>query len=147
MSVLLELLVRLDGRRIINAAGDVLAELGDDEQWRTPDGTPVDGLTIPRAAAAARVDSAAQREHDDAWLAETVLLLRGLLSQRATITSDNVWAIAAHPPREARMIGNAMSRAKAEGLMVPTDDTIPSTKKINHGRPIRVWRSLIYDGA
>lgn len=143
MTTTTQLLVRLDGCRILDAAGDVLAELAGDGRWYTPAGMPCDGLTIPTAAPTARVDGDTQRAIDDAWITETLAALRRLLEQREVVTSDDVWALAEHPPREPRMVGNLFARAKALGLMAPTDITRPSVRPINHGRPVRVWRSLL----
>ena len=141
------LLVRLDGPRILSNSGEVLAELAADDRWYTPAGVPCDGLSLPTLTAAAVIDEDAQRAIDEAWITETLDGLRRLLERQAAVTSDDVWAFAEHPPREPRMVGNLFARAKGEGLMAPTDEHQPSTRLINHGRPIRVWRSLLHTDA
>lgn len=140
-------LVRLDGPRVLSDSGDLLAELAADGRWYTPEGVPVDGLSLPTMTLAAIIDEDTQRAIDDAWITETLHALRGLLTRQATVTSDDVWAIALHPPREPRMVGNLFARAKGAGLMQATDEHRPSERQINHGRPVRVWRSLVHTDA
>lgn len=68
-----------------------------------------------------------------------------LATTQETITGDDVWAAIQMPPREPRMIGNALNRARGLGLIEPTDEHRPSERKHNnHSRPVRVWRSVAY---
>jgi hypothetical protein len=141
-----ELLVRLDGRQLRRPDGPVLASLGDDEHWYTPDGSRCTSLTVPAVRASAHVDDTerkrVQRECDRAWMQTALDAITGLAANRPSLTSDQVWEAVALPPREARMIGNALRRAHAAGLIEPTDEHRPSTRSLNHRRPVRVWRSL-----
>ena len=47
---------------------------------------------------------------------------------------------------ENRAIGPLMNYAKKLGYCAPTDHWIPSSQRVNHGRYMRVWYSLIYQG-
>lgn len=47
---------------------------------------------------------------------------------------------------ENRAIGPLMKCIQRLGVCVPTDDWVESSQAVNHRRPMRVWRSLIYEG-
>jgi hypothetical protein len=63
-------------------------------------------------------------------------------------TTDDVWtyleAFKSDVASEPRVLGYAMRHAKAEGLIIPTDEYKRSRRRKNHGRMVRVWRSLVY---
>ena len=65
-----------------------------------------------------------------------------LATAQETLTADDVWHAVEYPPREPRMIGNAMRRAQLAGLIEATDQHQRSAWSMNHKRPVRVWRSL-----
>lgn len=139
-------MLRLEGRRILHPDNTVCVELGDDDVWRTPEGIPTTTLSIATPRIDPVVDpevrSQIQREADHAWLAMAVEAIKTLSVHTAEMTSDDVWAAVAMPPREPRMIGNAMARAQRAGHIAPTKRDTPSTRPINHGRPVRIWQSL-----
>jgi hypothetical protein len=141
-----QLLVTLDGRRVLAADGSLLAQLADDERWYTADGLPCRGLTVPAAKAAPQVDpaerSAAQRAGDRAWMGSAMKTIAELAATLPSLTSDDIWAAVEQPPREPRMIGNALRRAQSAGLIEPTDEHRRSQRQLNHTRPVLVWRSL-----
>jgi hypothetical protein len=123
----------------------VLAELGEDEQWRTPDGAIAHELVLALDAAPVRVhvDADAQKRADGVWLREALDDLRRLCEQRGEFTSDDVWGALRMPPRESRMIGALMAAGRRNGLVEPTDRHQRSTRALNHRRPVLVWRSLL----
>jgi hypothetical protein len=137
--------VRLDGRSLTDESGLILAQLGEDGHWYTAEGLPCHGLILPvenvRPLVAKADRDAAQRRQDRVWMDGAVEAITRLASSRREITSDDVWAALEMPPRESRMIGNALVRAQSEGLIEPTDEHRPSTRPENHSRPIRVWVS------
>jgi hypothetical protein len=140
-------LLRFDGRRILDPDGIVLAVLGDDDRWQTVDGVPCHGLEIPTPKAQPQVHSedraAATRAADSVWMEGALETIARLAATQETMTADDVWAELQMPPREPRMIGNALDRARGLGLIEATDEHRPSKRKNNnHSRPIRVWRSL-----
>jgi hypothetical protein len=47
-----------------------------------------------------------------------------------------------HPPRESRLVGNAFTRARSQGLIESTDRHQRSRRPMNHTRPVLIWRSL-----
>jgi hypothetical protein len=142
-----QLVLRLDARRLLGADGELLAHLGEDERWYTPEGVPCEGLSLPATKLSAHVNPAArakaQHDADEAWIAGALETIRALATARQTLSADDVWEGIEHPPREARTIGNALSRAHAAGLIEPTADHRPSRRAQNHKRPVRVWRSQI----
>jgi hypothetical protein len=141
-------LVLLDGRRLLHPDGSVLVELAADGAWRTPDGSCVEGLALPEAPApparGAPPRDGAQEESDAVWMTEANMVIGALAERMAHFTSDDVWAALEKPPRESRMIGNALSRARSRGLIAPTSKHRPSGRKENHGRQVRIWSSLRY---
>lgn len=139
------LLVRLDGRSLIDESGVVLASLADDGCWYTAEGLRCQGLTLPvenvRPFVRKADRDAAQRRQDGIWMDGAVEAIASLARCQEKITSDDVWAVIGMPPRESRMIGNALTRAGSAGLIEPTDEHRPSKRPENHSRPIRVWVS------
>ena len=84
-----------------------------------------------------------RRAADSAWMEHAIAAVKRLVATRKTITSDELWAEIQMPPREPRMIGNALRRAQGLGLIEPTDEHRRSLRKHNnHSRPVRVWRCL-----
>ena len=47
---------------------------------------------------------------------------------------------------EHRAIGPLMRELCRLGYCERSEDTVESRQKVNHARPMRVWRSLIYEG-
>jgi hypothetical protein len=143
------ILLTFDGRRILDPDGVPLAELGADDRWYTSDGVPCHGLMIPAPKAQPQVRpadrAAASRAADSVWMDGAVEAIARRAAAQETLTGDDVWADILMPPREPRMIGNALNRARGLGYIEPTDEHRPSERRSNnHARPVRVWRSLIH---
>ena len=143
------MLVLFDGPVIRDPDGTALAELGEDGCWHTTDGLPCEGLTIPAAKAtphvAPGVRDAARRAADEAWLAGALRTIERIAATQATLTADDVWTALEMPPRQSKMIGNALTAAHRAGLIEPTGEHRPSERKQqNHSRRVLVWRSLRY---
>lgn len=132
--------VLLDGMTLRDPSREILAQW-DGSAWRSADGAIVTELavTIPRVQSV--ITATARRDADQAWIDEALVDLRALAARCDTFTSDDVWAALRFPPRESRMIGNLLARAKTAGVCEPTDQHRPSRRGMNHGRPVRVWRS------
>jgi hypothetical protein len=137
--------VLFDGPRLLDPDGVLLAEIGEDGRWYTSEGLPCSGLSLPAARlepSVSRADrDAAKRAADSVWMDYAVQALGGLVGSREFITSDDVWAALTMPPRESRMIGNALSRAQSLGMIETTERHVTSVRPENHGRRILVWRS------
>lgn len=139
-------LVALAGRQLLAPDGALLAELDSNDVWRTPIGLVCEALTIPAARASAYVDpkevTRAARDADRIWLQAAVEKIAWLAEHQAEITSDDLWENMEHPPRESRLVGNAFTRARAQGLIDSTDRHQRSRRPMNHTRPVLIWRSL-----
>lgn len=142
------LFVILDGPRVLDRDGRLLAELAADGHWYTPAGERCDGLTLPAPLAAGvgvGGDRSEQQARADAlWHQEAAETIAAIAGRQEYLTSDDVWAALRTPPRQSKMIGNALSKAKAAGVIAPTGEHRRSTRAQNHGRPILIWRSLRY---
>lgn len=66
--------------------------------------------------------------------------------QRESFTSDDVWSAANIKVREPRVMGAVMRRLHSEGFAEPMAFQIQGYRPVNHARPQRVWRSLVYRG-
>jgi len=139
------MLVLLDGPVLRNPDGTILAQL-EHGSWYTTDGLPCRGLEVPAVRAQTHVPASiredARRARDEAWITGAVQAIERIAASRATLTSDDVWAALAMPPRQSRMIGNALARAQRAGVIEKTEEHRPSVRRENHSRPVRVWRSL-----
>jgi hypothetical protein len=140
------LLVVFDGGRVLDRDGRLLAELADDGHWYTASGDPCEGLTLPAPIAASRVAGGERSEQqaraDELWHKEAAKTVAAIASRQEFLTSDDLWAALRTPPRQSKMIGNALSKAKAAGVIAPTGQHRASKRGQNHGRPILIWRSL-----
>jgi hypothetical protein len=141
--------IRFDGPDLVDAAtGEVIATFGEDRCWRGPDGSLTTGLDIPTPRVLATPAGPPRAERDEAtnaaWRRGAVQVIRELAQTRETLTTDDVWAALGFPPIEGRQLGPVMLECKSARIIEPTDEYRPSTRsEVNHGRPLRVWRSLI----
>lgn len=88
-----------------------------------------------------------------AWLAEVASVLEAVARKYSTLTSDDVWnelkewSVPVPAPTDPRAMGPVMKNGVKDGIIAATGDWIvsdtPATPR-NHGRPQRVYRSLIY---
>ncbi len=139
------MLVLLNGCILRNPDGTILAQL-EEGRWYTPDGLPCEALEVPATKAQAHIPAhlreQARRARDEAWIIGAVQGIEGIAYTQATLTADDVWAAIEMPPRQSRMIGNALTRAARTGAIEKTEEHRPSVRQENHSRPVRVWRSL-----
>ena len=136
----------LDGRSLRTPTGETLATLAPDDSWRTPEGARVHALRLPMSRLEAAVSESERKQalsaHDAAWLAAAIEDVRSLTQTAETITTDEVWAALRMPPREPRHMGGLMRACQRAGLIAPTSDHRPSTRRINNSRPVRIWQCL-----
>ena len=82
-----------------------------------------------------------------AWFAEAIV---EVARKKPFFTTDDVEVLRIHRqgPRthENRAIGPLMREACQAEVCLPTLDWVESRQRVNHRRPMRVWRSLIYRG-
>jgi hypothetical protein len=137
-----------DGPRLLDRDGRVLAELAPDGHWYSEQGLPCLGLTVQLEQPAKGTKlSEEDKRTDAAWMRHANEVIVRVAEAQELFTSDDLWAGLQSDPRESRMIGNALSSARSVGVIAPTHDHRPSGRRENHGRPVRVWRSLRYTAA
>ena len=56
---------------------------------------------------------------------------------------DDVWDALSFYPREPRALGSVLREAGRRGWIARTDRVRPSERVVNHGRPVRIWRSRL----
>ena len=144
-----EELVLLRGASLLHAETlREIATLGEDGQWRTPDGAIADSIGVPRQAVHAIVKPAerraADRAKDEAWRRSALRLLREMAEHRPDLTVDDLWETLDTPPREPRQMTSLILAARSEGWIERTNRHRRSARAVRHGRPVRVWSSLIY---
>jgi hypothetical protein len=142
-------LVLLRGATLLHAETlQEIATLGEDDQWRTPEGAVTDSIGVPHAGAQATVKPDALRKahkaQDAAWLEQALTQLRGIARRQKEITVDDCWVHITMPPRTPSLMSALMVAAGREGVIETTEEHRRSIRPTNGGRTVRVWRSLIY---
>lgn len=142
--------IRFVGRDVVGGqSGLVLATLGDDGCWRTPEGFTTAGLDLPamqlHAVVSEEARRARNREIDAVWLEEALPVVYELAKTTTEFTADEVWERLPTKPREPRLVGSLMRLARTRGYVTPTSRDRPSTRPRTHRAPIRIWRSCIRD--
>lgn len=114
------------------------------QQDEQPQPNLLDLIVAARDEAISRVDAHADREWKDVAYLTAIRVARS----KRFFTSEEVWdalpsGVHTHEPRA---MGPIMRRLRKENVVEPTDQFVISTSPLGHGRPSRVWRSLL-DGA
>ena len=86
---------------------------------------------------------------DERWKAEATLAIKEVATVKREFTTDDVWQqlkmhvdAATHEPRA---MGAMMVSAKKAGICTPLMKFEGSSRISCHNRPIRVWRSCLYE--
>ena len=142
-------LVLLRGGTVLHAKTlQEIATLGEDGQWRTPEGAVTDSIGVPDDGARAIVKPAelrqAHKEQDDAWLEQALRKLESIARRQTDITVDDCWVHITMPPRTPTQMSALMVAGGRAGFIETTEQHRRSIRKLNGGRNVRVWRSLIY---
>lgn len=90
--------------------------------------------------------STVQRSADKFWFGTAQIAVREIASRSEKFTTDQVWdRIKQWPrPHDPRAMGAVMTWARKAEIVEPTAEFVQSQMVSNHGRPIRVWRSLLF---
>lgn len=84
---------------------------------------------------------------DVPWRERVLCHIETLAHLRPTVTTDEVWAMVGDwTVKEPRALGALMREAARRGWIVATDSYRPSERIECHRRPVRVWRSQVFDG-
>ncbi len=107
--------------------------------------------TIFDAAEARRLrDEAIKRVGDaaDEFVEKAMWQVYWLARRYEEITTDDLWVrldVIGMKPREPRVLGAVMMAAKRHRWVEATDRVKQSKRPQCHCRPLRVWRSLVWD--
>ncbi len=139
----------LRGASILRAGTlEELATLGEDGQWRTPQGLVTDSIGVPRQTPDAIVKPAAlreaHREQDAAWLQDALLVLRKIALRSDRLSVDDCWREIARPPRHHSQMSALILAGQRRGWIEKTSVHRRSVRTVNGGRTVRIWRSRIY---
>jgi hypothetical protein len=98
-----------------------------------------------------RLDRKAIRDSQlDGFKAAAYAAVQWYTRKQQFLTTDHVWHYLSEfnhtKSPEPRVLGPVMRKARSDHLIVPTNEYTRSHRRVNHGRMIRVWRSVIYDG-
>jgi len=104
-------------------------------------GDLMDLIATSRDEAIDRVEEHANSEWKEVAYVTAIEVAR----TRRFFTSEDVWdALSGDAStHEPRAMGAVMRRLRKENVVEPTDQFITSTSPLGHGRPSRVWRSLL----
>jgi hypothetical protein len=107
-------------------------------------------LANNRAASIEARDEAIERVgiNNVIWIRSVLPFVHDICERRELFTTDAVrWHADRKigPAREPRAMGAVMAKAAARGWCEPTNETRQSTRVPCHRRPLRVWRSLLWE--
>lgn len=81
---------------------------------------------------------------DSEWIRNALRVLRQIGPQHGTFTSCDLWlaleVLGIISPDEPRSMAVVITKAKKFGWIKSTDMWRTSSRRVNHGRPVRVWR-------
>ena len=101
--------------------------------------------TFEEALAARRAGiEKVERGTDRDWADRALNVIKQVAQQREEITADEIWGVLEEfgdTPREPRALGPIFTRAAKLNWIIKTNKYTMSSRAINHGRDIRVWRS------
>lgn len=100
---------------------------------------PVPTMHEVREAAIAQVEEHATEEE----VQRVLRAIQAAAREQAELTTDDVRPFIHGEVREPRLLGAMMLRARAAGWIERTDRYAESKHVQSHGRPKRVWRSLV----
>lgn len=78
------------------------------------------------------------------WIEQAISKIRWAAMRNAFLTSDDVWSQGLEHPEEARALGPCFTRARALGIVEPTEMFVLTRQTKRHRAPVRVWRSLLF---
>jgi hypothetical protein len=104
-------------------------------------------MPTPQEARDEALERVEENAHAD-WLMAAEWAVTGLAFNYEEFTSDDIWKAVneqGFSTHEPRAMGAVMVKAARAGMIAPTDRWVQSKRTACHGRPIRVWRSLLSD--
>jgi hypothetical protein len=137
--------IHLDGLVLRRGDGIEIARHTPDG-WITAEGIPTSCIRVALSAPEALVNAAELEAHRvreaAAWQQHALARLEAVAVDQFEFTVDEITAAIERKPHNARaQMAALMATGERLGLMARTEKTCPS-RRIR--RPVRVWRSLIY---
>lgn len=86
----------------------------------------------------------AHKHSPEDWKARAHVAVREVCLKMEQFTSDNIWAVLDRP-REPRALAGILRSHNGKSCE-PTSVFIPTKQVSRHRAPVRVWRSLIFQG-
>lgn len=105
----------------------------------------LDQIVAARDEAVDRVDRNANIE----WKIKAYEVGKRIARDNRILISEEIWdalAVEGVTTHEPRAMGPVMKRLQADKIIEPTGDFMISPSPLGHGRPSRVWWSLIWTG-
>jgi len=87
---------------------------------------------------------AAGQHADVRWRTLATAAILRLAFQGGSFTTDDVWTVVEPfgvTTHDNRALGAVMKAMQRTGLIEATTTFLPSTRAVNHNRPVRVWRA------
>lgn len=90
--------------------------------------------------------SALEGGRDSEWVRNALRILSIVGPKLGQFTTCDLWKhmdeLMLVKPDEPRSMAVVITKARAHGWIVSTNNWKSSDRKVNHGRPVRVWRWL-----
>lgn len=121
----------------------------EDFRGEDPEPKPLPIFDADEADRRAKMGMARAEEGRETQAERLYQAVRRVAEQTEYFTSDAVFKT--HPELEAiknhKVMGPVIKRAARDGVCVATGQFIKGDRVVAHGRPLRVWKSLLYGRA
>lgn len=120
-----------------------------DDQQQTNSQNPQQGSLWEVFAARDEAVDRVERNADSDWKTKAYEAGKRLARDNKFIISEEIWdalSVEGVTTHEPRAMGPIMRRLQADKIIEPTGDFVISPSPLGHGRPSRVWASLIVAG-
>ena len=81
---------------------------------------------------------------DSEWIRNALRVLRKIGPKYGSFTACDIWktleALMIAEPEEPRSMAAVITKAKSFGWIESTNMWRTSTRRVNHGRPVRIWK-------
>lgn len=78
------------------------------------------------------------------WKDQAQAVVHHLAIEKPFFTSEDVWATLEMPDNGGSALGGVMRRCAKHGWIELTGETSPSTRELQHKKPVRIWRSKLH---
>lgn len=91
-----------------------------------------------------RILASIEDGRDSSWIRCGLRVLRAMGPSLGSFTTCDLWnaleMAEIAPPEEPRAMAVIITKARSNGWIESTSEWRTSSRKVNHGRPVRVWR-------